>query len=201
LFRTSKDGQEMTSEPWHVIQVRSNAEKRVAQHLAARSLEHFLPLYSEKARWTDRTVVTQRPLFVGYIFARFARHQRVTVISLPGIIRDFGDEDKNMVGDDEISRIRGGIENGLSLCPHRGLDLGAKVRVRGGIFAGSEGIVKEYRPHCRVILTLEAVRQSFSFESEWDNLELISRTGSFTPCSRPLGQSVRQARQLRSNLV
>lgn len=176
----------MTTEPWHVLQVRSNAENRVAQHLAARSLEHFLPLYSERVRWTDRTVVTRRPLFGGYIFARFARHQRVTVISLPGIIRDFGDEDKNMVGDEEISRIRSGIEKGISLCPHRGLDLGARVRVRGGIFAGSEGIVKEYRPHCRVILTLEAVRQSFSFESEWDNLDLISRTGSSRSCSQSI---------------
>ncbi len=178
----------MTSEPWHVLQVRSNAEKRVAQHLAARSLEHFLPLYSVRVRWTDRTVVTQRPLFGGYIFARFARHHRATVISLPGIIRDFGDEDQNMVGDKEISRIREGIENGLSLCPHRGLDLGARVRVRDGIFAGSEGIVKEYRPRCRVILTLEAVRQSFSFESEWDNLDLISRTGTFTSRSQSVSE-------------
>jgi transcription antitermination factor NusG len=61
-------------EPWRVIHVSSNHEKQVAQHLAARSIEQYLPLYSERKRWVDRNVVIQRPLFSGYIFTRFATH-------------------------------------------------------------------------------------------------------------------------------
>ena len=87
----------MHSRPWHVLHVISNHEKRVAQHLAVRSVEHYLPLYSEPAKWTDRTVITERPLFSGYVFARFSPHNRLTVISTPGILRILGDEQRNMV--------------------------------------------------------------------------------------------------------
>ena len=31
--------------------------KRVAQHLIVRSVEHYLPLYAERVKWTDRTVL------------------------------------------------------------------------------------------------------------------------------------------------
>jgi hypothetical protein len=33
---------------WRALQVVANHEKRVVQHLTARSLEHYLPLYSQK---------------------------------------------------------------------------------------------------------------------------------------------------------
>lgn len=48
--------------PWHVLHVRSNYEKRVAQHLVVRAVEHYLPLYRERVKWTDRTVIAERPL-------------------------------------------------------------------------------------------------------------------------------------------
>jgi transcription antitermination factor NusG len=70
----------MQSSSWHVLHVLSNHEKRVAQHLVVRSVEHYLPLYSERVKWTDRTVVAQRPLFSGYVFARFTPQCRVSVI-------------------------------------------------------------------------------------------------------------------------
>jgi transcription antitermination factor NusG len=72
----------------HVI---TNHEKRVAQHLTVRGLEHFLPFYSERSRWTDRTVVVERPLFAGYVFVRYSPQTRLSLISTPGIIRLLGD--------------------------------------------------------------------------------------------------------------
>ncbi len=42
-------GPSMFESPWRVLHVLANHKKRVAQHLAARSLEHYLPLYSEAA--------------------------------------------------------------------------------------------------------------------------------------------------------
>ncbi len=53
----------------------------------ARSLEHYLPLYSERSTWTDRGVDLERPLFTGYIFVRFAREARISVVSAPGVLR------------------------------------------------------------------------------------------------------------------
>lgn len=165
----------MHSSPWHVLHVLSNHEKRVAQHLIVRSVEHYLPLYSERVRWTDRTVVAERPLFSGYVFARFTPNDRIAVISTPGVLRLLGDQSWDMVHDEELAQIRTGLATGLSLRPHRGLTVGTKVRVRNGVFAGVEGVVTELRKQCRVVITLAAVRQSFSLEAAIDELDVLSK--------------------------
>jgi transcription antitermination factor NusG len=153
----------------------SNHEKRVAQHLVVRSVEHYLPLYSERVKWTDRTVVTERSLFSGYVFARFAHQSRISVISTPGVLRLLGDEESGRVSCEELDRIRDGLASGLLLRPHPCVSVGARVRVRDGVFAGVEGVVKELRKQCKVIITLAAVRQCFSLEAELADLEVLRK--------------------------
>lgn len=159
--------------PWQVLHVRSNYEKRVAQHLAARAVEHYLPLYQERVKWTDRSVVTERALFPGYVFARFLRHARTAVISVPGVVRSLGDEEGSRVSGAELERIRAGLASGLLLRPHPHVSVGQKVRVRSGIFAGVEGLVTEFRQRCKVVIALGAVRQCFSLEVELGDLEAL----------------------------
>ena len=74
----------MDSSPWHVLHVLSNHEKRVAQHLVVRAVEHYLSLYTERVKWTDRTVTAERPLFLGYVFVRASLQIRSSIISTPG---------------------------------------------------------------------------------------------------------------------
>jgi transcription antitermination factor NusG len=163
----------MRTNPWHVLHVNSNHEKRVAQHLIVRSIEHYLPLYTERVKWTDRTVVAERPLFTGYVFARFAPQSRITVISTPGVLRLLGDEERDLVTGEELDKIREGLSTGLLLRPHGCFEVGTRVRVRDGVFAGVEGVVTEFRHRCRVIITLSGVRQCFSLEVEQNGLEVL----------------------------
>lgn len=165
----------MHGDPWHVLHVLSNHEKRVAQHLDVRSVEHYLPLYSERVKWTDRTVVAERPLFSGYVFARFAPRHRISVISVPGVLRLLGDEHWNLVGDEELEKIRLGLAHGLPLRPHPSIPVGTRVQVRDGVFGGVEGTVTELRRQCRVILTLSATHQCFSLEVGIDELVVLDR--------------------------
>lgn len=165
----------MHSSPWHVLHVLTNHEKKVAQHLQVRSIEHYLPLYREKVRWTDRTVVAERPLFSGYVFARFESQSRIPVISTPGVLRHLGDQQWNLVEDEELEKIRTGLIKGLNLRPHPTITVGTKVRLRNGVFEGVEGVVSELRKQCRVIITLAAVRQCFSLEAEMSDLDVLSR--------------------------
>jgi transcription antitermination factor NusG len=170
----------MHSSPWHVLHVLSNHEKRVAQHLVVRSVEHYLPLYTERVKWTDRTVVAERPLFSGYVFARFSAQTRLSVISTPGVLRLLGEEERDMVSGAELDKIRAGLATGLLLRPHQCVTVGTRVRVRDGVFAGAEGVVTEFRHQCRVIITLSAVRQCFSLEVALDDLEVLNK-----PVARP----------------
>jgi Transcription termination factor nusG len=58
---------------WFAISTRQHHEKHVAQYLADREIEHFLPLYRTVHQWTHyRKVILELPLFPGYLFVRIA---------------------------------------------------------------------------------------------------------------------------------
>lgn len=170
----------MYESPWHVLHVIANHEKKVAQHLSVRALEHYLPLYTERSKWTDRSVTLERPLFTGYVFVRFSHEARLTVVSTPGVIRLLGDHESDMVSAEEIERIRNGLASGCLLRPHPHVSLGTPVRVRSGVFEGVEGIVTEFRHQCRVIIALSAVKQCFSLEVELADIEVLRKTAIAT---------------------
>ena len=113
----------MPDEPWGVLQVVANHEKKVARQLAVRSLEHYLPLYTERSRWTDRTVVLERPLFPGYVFVRYSPSARISVLSAPGVLKLLGDSKTGMVNCAEIDRIREALASGYVLKPHPGVSV------------------------------------------------------------------------------
>jgi transcription antitermination factor NusG len=183
-MRTPQEHKMQTS-PWHVLHVLSNHEKRVAQHLVVRSVEHYLPLYKERVKWTDRTVVAERPLFSGYCFARFSAQNKLSVISTPGVLQVLGDGERDMVSCEELDKIREGLGTGLLLRPHPSVAVGTRVRVRDGVFGGVEGVVTELRRQCKVIIALAAVRQCFSLEVEIGDLQVLDKP-THTTNLRPL---------------
>jgi transcription antitermination factor NusG len=138
-------------------------------------VEHYLPLYTERVKWTDRTVVAARPLFSGYVFIHLSPQNRLSVISTPGVLRLLGEEERDLVSSAELDKIREGLASGLLLRPHPRLAVGTRVRVRDGVFAGVEGIVAEFRHQCKVIIGLSAVHQCFSLEVEFDDLEVLNK--------------------------
>jgi transcription antitermination factor NusG len=163
----------MNMHPWYVLHVIANHEKRVAQYLSGRSIEYYLPLYKERARWSDRTVINERPLFTGYVFVRFPQQNRISVISTPGVLRVLGYGIQDMVSDEELDRIRVGLDSGMVLRPHPDVTMGTRVRVRDGVFGGIEGMVTELRHRCHVIIALSAANQCFSLEVDQNELEIL----------------------------
>lgn len=163
----------MLDDSWHVLHVTANHEKRVVQHLNARSIEHYLPLYTEQSRWTDRTVKLERPLFAGYVFTRFSRQQKLSVVSTPGVRCLLSGSGFHTVSCEELERIRRGLADGYRLRPHPWLDVGTHVRVRGGVFDGVFGVVTELRRQCKVIVSVAAVQQCFSLEVGMEEVELV----------------------------
>ena len=163
----------MQESPWHVLHVAVNHEKRIVQHLNVRAVEHYLPLYTERSRWTDRMVQLERPLFAGYVFVRFSSGQRLSVVSIPGVLNVLGGNGCETVSAEELDRIRLALTDGYALRPHPWLAVGMHVQVRGGVFAGVRGLVTEIRGHCKVVIALSAVQQCFSLEMGMDQLELV----------------------------
>jgi transcription antitermination factor NusG len=175
----------MQESRWQVLHVIANHEKRVAQHLSVRSIEHYLPLYTERSKWTDRSVVLERPLFTAYVFVRFSPQARLPVVSTPGVIRLLGDSESDTVSAEEIEKIRSGLASGCLLRPRANVSVGTPVRVRSGVFEGVEGVVTEFRHQCQVIITLSGVKQSFSLELHLEDIQVLHKVPARSASTLP----------------
>lgn len=146
----------------------------MVQHLDARAVENYLPVYTERSRWTDRTVQLERPLFAGYVFIRFSPRQKLLIQSVPGVLQMLGGNGCPTVSPEELDRIRLALTKGYDLRPHPWAQIGTNVRVRGGIFDGVSGVITELRRQCKVVVSLAAVQRCFSLEIGMAQLELVA---------------------------
>lgn len=150
---------------WYAAYTSANHEKRVAEQLEARTVEHFLPSYSSVRRWKDRRVTLQLPLFPGYVFVRMELRNRLQVLQLPGVARlvGFGGM-PTPLPQEEIDALRAGLAGGLRAEPHPYLNVGRRVRVKQGPLAGLEGILLRWKGNWRVVLSIDLIQRSVAVD-------------------------------------
>jgi transcription antitermination factor NusG len=158
---------------WFAVYTACRHEKRIAQHLCQRDIEHYLPLYRSDRKWRDGSKVTlELPLFPGYIFVRIRRAERVSVLSVPGALAVVGGTggEPAPVPDAAIDALRVGLQE-HRIEPHPVLRVGQLARIRSGSFAGMEGVVVRKKGGFRVVLTLEQIMQSVAVELDENDIE------------------------------
>jgi transcriptional antiterminator RfaH len=129
---------------WYALRVASCAEFRVAERLAWNGIERFLPTWTETSRWSDRSKTITRPLFAGYLFARFDRANATHLLRIPGILQVLGTDELAAIPDDEIEVLRLAVDSPAPFerVPHVA---GSSVEVKSGNWAGARGIVERTR--------------------------------------------------------
>lgn len=128
---------------WYALRTRSRHEFAVRDELALLGTEQFLPTWREQTRWTDRNTVTTRPLFAGYIFARFDPLARASVLAVRGVVQILSiDSHPTPISDDEIAALRAVVDSPAAFerVPYVA---GSTVRIERGPFAGVSGIVTQ----------------------------------------------------------
>jgi len=160
------DRQAGQSEPhWYAAYTCANHEKRVAEQMAERSLDFFLPQYRSVRRWKDRRVELEMPLFPGYIFVHMELRERLRVLEVPSVVRLVGFGGRAAaLPDEQITRLRSGLEPKLRPGPHPYLTVGRRMRILRGALEGMEGILLRCKGSIRVVLTLELILRSISVE-------------------------------------
>jgi len=164
---------------WFAVYTNSRHEKRVGQHLSMRQIEHYLPLYRVQRKWSNGLRVTlDLPLFPGYIFVRIQRLQRVRVLEVPGVLAIVGGTggEPASLPEADIEALRSGLPL-RRVEPHPLLKVGQRARIRSGAFAGMEGVVVRKKNSFRVVLTLDAIMQSFAVEVDGSELEPLDAQG------------------------
>ena len=156
---------------WYAIYTIANHEKRVAQQLGERSIQHLLPLYGTVRRWKDRRVRLQLPLFPGYVFVHFALRDRLQVLQIPSVVHlvSFAGHPAALQEED-IRNMQNCLNHGNRVEPHPYLQSGHRARVKNGPLQGLEGIVVRRKNRTRFILSFDVIMRSVSVEFDEDDL-------------------------------
>jgi transcription antitermination factor NusG len=160
---------ESASLPWYGIRTKSNQEKLATLFLASKGYAPYLPLYSERRRWSDRTVITERPLFPGYFFCRFDAAQRRGILTTPGIVSVLGFNNQPApIPSSEIEAVEAVVRSGVLAQPCPFLREGQRIRVTYGSLEGLEGILIRQKTEWRLVVSINMLQRSISVEVNRD---------------------------------
>ncbi len=130
---------------WYVLWTRSHAEQMVHDQLASKGFELFLPMMDV---WSRRKSVRQHirvPMFPGYLFLHHAMDNvsYIEVIKARGLVKLLGERWDRLaaVPDRQIEAIQKVYSARQPVLPHPYLREGERVRIRGGLLDGAEGIL------------------------------------------------------------
>ena len=159
-------GAELFSNPfWYAGYTAARHEKRVAEHLSQRGIEHFLPLYDTIHRWNNGRHRITLPLFPGYIFVRIPLQERLRVLEVPGFVRLVGfNALPHPLPESDITKMKDALRQGVLAEPYPYLTIGTRVEVRNGPLAGMRGILLRRQNKYRVVISVDLIMQSMVIE-------------------------------------
>jgi len=163
------------SPAWFALYTRHQHEKAVAQSLANKGIEVFLPLYNSARRWKDRVKQLSLPLFPNYVFVFAPLDCRGAVVRTPGVydfVRQGGWPAPISAG--EISAVRQAVEKGLSVEPHPFLKTGDRIRLRSGPLEGIEGILIRKKNFYRLVVSVLLLERSVAVEADAADVERVT---------------------------
>jgi transcription antitermination factor NusG len=160
---------------WWALYTRHQHEKVVAQILASKGFEVFLPLYESIRRWKDRNKVLSLPLFPCYVFVRGGIERRSLVVTTPGVhMILYNGERIAVIPSEEIEAIRLAVEGSFRVEPHPFLRCGERVRVTRGSLEGVEGVLVRKKSLYRLVLSVDMLAQSVAVEINASDVEPVS---------------------------
>jgi transcription antitermination factor NusG len=160
---------------WYAAYTRANHERRVADQLAERGVDSFLPQYESVRKWKDRKIRLQLPLFPGYVFVHLALQNRLRALQVPGVACLVSSAGRPLaVPEEEFLRIRGFLKQGLHAEPHPYLKPGRRVRVRSGPLEGMEGIVVRRKNGNWLVISMELIQRAVAVDLHAADLEVLS---------------------------
>lgn len=163
---------------WCAVYTVARHEKVVADQLARRSLESFLPLYHSVRHWKNRRSHIELPLFPSYLFIRISLAERVRALEVPGVVHIVSFQGKPVaMPDKEIESLRRALQLRRSE-PYPYLAAGRRVCIKAGPLQGLEGVVVRQNSQARIIVSADFIQRSTSIELCPEDLECLPHTGA-----------------------
>ncbi len=160
---------------WYALHTRAKHEKFIGDQLLQKGVHTFVPTVQQIHRWSDRSRAVDVPLFSCYVFVHdvFSR-AHVPVMRTPGVFRWIGPNGRPAaIPDSQMDAVRSLIEKNVPVSPHAFLEVGQRVRIRGGSLDGLEGILIEKKSEHRLIISVDLIQQSLAITVDGYELERV----------------------------
>ena len=159
---------------WYAIQTRSRHEKLVNHHLQMRGMSSYLPTITKTHLWSDRRKKVELPLFPGYLFIQLipCNEWRVKVLRTPGVVRFVGcAPEGSAIPEEQIASVRTIVDQNMTCVSHPFLEVGQRVRVRGGALDGVEGIFLRRNSDDVLVISVGAIQRSLAVSIQGYDIE------------------------------
>jgi transcriptional antiterminator NusG len=159
---------------WYAIQTRARHEKQVTTHFQDKGISTFLPLIAQTHRWSDRDRTIQVALFSCYTFVRLDAYseKRLTVLQTPGVLGFVGIRGVGLpIPDKEIEDIQTLLAHNVTCALHPFLNVGQRVRIRGGCLEGVEGILVAKNSDRSLVVSIELIQRSVAVRIDGYDVE------------------------------
>jgi len=165
----------MAQANWYAIYVKSRHEFVVSNELQRKGIETFLPATTKLNQWKDRKKRVEFPLFPGYLFVSIAPEPQefMRVVKTRGTLRFISLEPgyPTPVAPEEIRALKIVMEKGeqVDIYPH--LKQGSRVRVKSGVFQGTEGVLAKKEDQQLLLVNIEVLGRSVGVKIYADDIE------------------------------
>ena len=161
---------------WFAVQTRPRHEKKVSAELQEKGVSAFLPLVSSARQWSDRRRVVEMPLFPQYVFVRIAQtlQTRVSVLRTNGVTSFVGTRGLGVpIPDEQIERVQTIVTRGIPAAPHAFLNVGKRIRIRGGALDGLQGILTAVNGDQTLVVSVELIQRSIAIRIAGFSIEPV----------------------------
>lgn len=167
---------ELEAPAWFAVQTRPRHEKKVSAELQEKGVSAFLPLVSSTRQWSDRRRVVEMPLFAQYVFVRIAQtlQTRVSVLRTNGVTNFVGTRGLGVpIPDEQIERVQAVVTHGIPATPHAFLNVGKRIRIRGGALDGLQGILTAVNGDQTLVVSVELIQRSIAIRIAGFSIEPV----------------------------
>ena len=187
-------GQNIEAVNWYAVHTRLFKERAVADCLAGKDYPIVFPTYMGRRVWADRDREVERPLFPGYVFARFRADHRLPILVTPGVIQIVSaGKVPTPVDENEIAAIQALMVSGAHAQPWPFLNVGQSVVIQSGPLRNLEGVLIEFKKKHRLVISVTLLRRSIAVEVDRMDIQPILSSRTAVPLGESSKRSVKTA--------
>lgn len=161
---------------WYALYTRSRYEKKLHKDLLMRGVESYLPLKTEKRKWSDRVKVIEEPLLKGYLFVKVSNREYFDVVNNPGAVCYVAFEGKAAsIPQKQIEDLKQFVDHyneKINVTRDR-VSKGDLVKVKAGLLKGVNGEVLEIRGKKRIVLRFQSLGYCIHTDISMDEIEFV----------------------------